>query len=432
MTKLTAIRGFKDILPRETGKWRHVEAIARQVFAGYGIHEIKIPLLEKTELFKRGIGETTDIVEKEMYTFLDRGDEYLTLRPEATASVIRAYLEHSMHQSDSLTKLFTIGPMFRRERPQKGRFRQFHQINVEYIGLKDPRIDSELIAMLMHFLSSTGLTGLRLEINSLGCPRCRPAFRDNVQRLLSDKKDTLCADCQRRLETNPLRIFDCKNASCQESIAGIPTILEYICNDCGDHFEKVKKYLELLGVAYTINARMVRGLDYYTQTAFEITTESLGAQNAVAGGGRYDGLTKILGGPEIPGIGFAIGLERLISLVPGNYEDFVQSPHLFIAALGERAQEFAFRLCDALRKAGIRSEMDFSDRSLKSQMKRSDRFNCPHTLIIGERELDEGKAPLRDMTTKEQELLDIGSTDGIVSALLDRIKKLPAGNTRER
>lgn len=421
MAKLTAIRGFKDILPRESGKWQHVEGIARQVFADYGIHEIKIPILEKTELFKRGIGETTDIVEKEMYTFLDRGDEYLTLRPEATASVIRAYLEHNMHQADPLTKLFTIGPMFRRERPQKGRFRQFHQINVEFIGQKDPRIDSELISMLMHFLSSTGLTNLSLEINSLGCPQCRPAFRDNVQKCLHDRIDTLCSDCKRRLETNPLRIFDCKNESCQESIAGVPTILEYICADCRDHFEDVQKYLRLLGVAYRINTRMVRGLDYYTQTAFEITTESLGAQNAIAGGGRYDGLTRILGGPDIPGIGFAIGLERLISLVPGNEEDFIQSPHLFIAALGSRAQEFSFCLCHALRTAGIRAEMDFSDRSLKSQMKRSDRFNCPHTLIIGERELDEGKAPLRNMTTKEQELLDIGTTDSIVDALRDRI-----------
>ncbi len=423
MAKITAIRGFKDILPQESGKWQHVEKIARKVFSNYGIHEIKIPILEKTELFKRGIGETTDIVEKEMYTFLDRGDEYLTLRPEATASVIRAYLEHNMYKVDPLTKLFTIGPMFRRERPQKGRFRQFHQINVEFIGQKDPRVDGELISMLMHFLSATGLTNLSLEINSLGCPKCRPAFRDNVKKLLHEREDTLCSDCKRRLETNPLRIFDCKNETCQESIAEVPTILEYICSDCSDHFENVKKYLELLGVAYTINARMVRGLDYYTQTAFEITTKSLGAQNAIAGGGRYDGLTEILGGPVIPGIGFAIGLERLISLVPGMDEDFTQSPHLFIAALGEKAQEYSFSLSNALKKVEIRSEMDFTDKSLKSQMKRSDKLNCLHTLIIGEREIDEGKAPLRNMATKEQEIIEIGTIDSAVNAMIDRFGK---------
>ncbi len=419
MSNITAVRGFKDILPEESGKWQHVEKIARQVFANYGIHEIKIPLLEKTELFKRGIGETTDIVEKEMYTFLDRGDEYLTLRPEATASVIRAYLEHNMYKVDPITKLFTIGPMFRRERPQKGRFRQFHQINVEFIGQKDPRVDSELIFMLAHFLSTTGLTNLKLEINSLGCPECRPSFRENIKNFLNDREGRLCPDCKRRLETNPLRIFDCKNDSCQESIAEAPSILEYICSDCGDHFESVKRYLELLGVEYTINTRMVRGLDYYTQTAFEIITESLGSQNAIAGGGRYDGLTRILGGPDIPGIGFAIGLERLISLVPGRDEDFIQFPHLFIAALGQKAQEFSFPLCNALRKAGIRTEMDFSDRSLKSQMKRSDKLNCLNTLIIGEREIDEGKAPLRNMATKEQNSIDIQSIEGIIQTLIN-------------
>lgn len=424
MAKITSIRGFKDILPQESGKWQHVEKIARKVFADYGIHEIKIPLLEKTELFKRGIGETTDIVEKEMYTFLDRGDEYLTLRPEATASVIRAYLEHNMYKVDPLTKLFTIGPMFRRERPQKGRFRQFHQINVEFIGQKDPRVDSELISMLLHFLTTAGLTDLRLEINSLGCPNCRPPFRESVKKCLHDCEDDLCSDCKRRLETNPLRIFDCKNEICRKYISKAPTILEYICSDCSNHFENVKKYLELLGVAYTINKRMVRGLDYYTQTAFEITAESLGAQNAIAGGGRYDGLTQILGGPDIPGIGFAIGLERLISLVPGRDENFTQSPHLFVAALGEKAQEFSFSLCNALRKRGIRSEMDFSDRSLKSQMKRSDKLNCLHTLIIGEKEIEEGKAPLRNMATKEQEIIGIETLDIIVSAMISRIENM--------
>jgi histidyl-tRNA synthetase len=276
--------------------------------------------------------------------------------------------------------------------------------------------------MLMHFLSAAGLTGLNLEINSLGCPTCRPSFRENVKQSLHDRADDLCSDCKRRLETNPLRIFDCKNEKCQDAIAEVPTILEYICSDCSDHFKGVKKYLEILGVPYTVNNRMVRGLDYYTQTAFEVTTKSLGAQNAIAGGGRYDGLTRILGGPDIPGIGFAIGLERLISLVPGMDEEFTLSPHLFIAALGERAQEISFTLCNSLRKRGIRSEMDFSGRSLKSQMKRSDKLNCLHTIIIGERELDEGKAPLRNMTTSEQETIDIGTIDSVVRAMIEKIE----------
>jgi len=257
--------------------------------------------LEKTELFKRGIGEATDIVEKEMYTFLDRGNEYLTMRPEATASVIRAYIEHHIYEKDPVAKLFTIGPMFRRERPQKGRFRQFHQINVEFLGQEDPRIDAELMSMLMYFLSEVGLDNLKLEINSLGCDKCRPAFREKIISFLRNREDKLCEDCRRRLVTNPLRIFDCKNESCQEIISGAPVILDFICASCGEHFDKVKEHIEILGVSYTINKRMVRGLDYYTRTAFEITTQSLGAQNAVTGGGRYDGLVQMLGGPDISG-----------------------------------------------------------------------------------------------------------------------------------
>ncbi len=416
MEIITAVRGFKDILPEETGKWQYVEERAREVFKNFGLSEIKVPILEKTDLFKRGIGETTDIVEKEMYTFKDLGNDSLTLRPEATASVIRAYLQHNMHAADPVAKLFTIGPMFRRERPQKGRFRQFHQINVELIGLDDPRVDAELILMLICFLKSVNLSDLGLEINSLGCPECRPSFRSKLAAFCIDHENELCPDCKRRHITNPLRVFDCKMEGCREIISNAPKLLDYICPECEDHFGRLKEYLTVFGVPFQINTKMVRGLDYYTRTAFEVTTELLGAQNAIAGGGRYDSLIRELGGPDIPGIGFAIGVERLISLLPMKDEDFLTPPHLFIAALGDEAQEFAYTLCNHLRIQGIRTEMDYSGKSLKSQMRRSNKFNSLYTLILGEREIQEKKAELRNMKKGTQETL---SLDNIEKTIID-------------
>ncbi|HPQ42975.1 MAG TPA: histidine--tRNA ligase [Syntrophales bacterium] len=418
MIKITSVRGFRDILPDETLKWQRVEERIRTIFFNFGIQEIRIPILEKTDLFKRGIGETTDIVEKEMYTFLDRGNEYLTLRPEATASVIRAYIEHNIYEKDPVAKLFTIGPMFRRERPQKGRFRQFHQVNVEFLGQEDPRIDAELMSMLMCLLRQVGLDNLKLEVNSLGCDTCRPAFREKMIHFLQNREENLCEDCRRRLVTNPLRIFDCKNESCQEIISGAPVVLDFICDQCREHFEKVKKYLEVLHVPYMINKRMVRGLDYYTRTAFEITTELLGAQNAVTGGGRYDGLVKMLGGPDISGIGFAIGFDRLMSMLPNEDAEYEDCPNIFMATLGDAAQDFAFSLCNTLRQAGIRAEMDLSNRSLKSQMKRSNKLNCSHTLILGEQEMETGTAQLRNMSDGIQKSVDINNADELIQAIL--------------
>lgn len=414
MAKISSVRGFRDILPEETLKWQRAEEKIRTIFFDFGIREIRIPVLEKTDLFKRGIGEATDIVEKEMYTFLDRGNEYLTMRPEATAGVIRAYIEHHLYEKDPIAKLFTIGPMFRRERPQKGRFRQFHQINVEFLGQEDPRIDAELMAMLMHLLNELGLSNLKLEINSLGCAACRPAFRETAIGFLKQKEGELCADCRRRLETNPLRIFDCKNEACQETIAGAPLILDFICDECREHFEEVKSHLGLLDVSFVINRKMVRGLDYYTRTAFEITTESLGAQNAVTGGGRYDGLVEMLGGPAISGIGFAIGFDRLIAMLPDTDGQNASGPHIFIAALGNDALRHAFSLCNTLRRTGIRAEMDLSGKSLKSQMKRANKLGCSHTLIIGDTEMGEGAAPLRDMLSGTQESIDIYDTGALI------------------
>jgi histidyl-tRNA synthetase len=416
MEIITAVRGFKDILPEETEKWQYIEERAREVFKNFGLSEINVPILEKTDLFKRGIGETTDIVEKEMYTFKDLGEDSLTLRPEATASVIRAYLQHNMHAADPVAKLFTIGPMFRRERPQKGRFRQFHQINVELIGLDDPRVDAELILMLICFLKSVKLPDLGLEINSLGCPGCRPSFRSKLAAFCIDHEDELCSDCKRRHTTNPLRVFDCKMEGCREIISDAPKLLDYICPECQNHFETVKKYLKVFNISFEINSKMVRGLDYYSRTAFEVTTELLGAQNAIAGGGRYDRLIKELGGPDIPGIGFAIGIERLISLLPMKDAEFATHPHLFIAAIGDEAQEFAYTLCNHLRIQGIRTEMDYSGKSLKSQMRRSNKFNSRYTLILGEREIQEKKAELRNMKKGTQETL---SLDNIEKTIID-------------
>ena len=403
MEIITAVRGFKDILPPETDKWRRVEDAAREVFRAFGFNEIRLPLLEKTELFRRGIGESTDIVEKEMYTFLDRGEESLTLRPEATASVIRAYLEHSLHATEPVVKLFTIGPMFRRERPQKGRYRQFNQIDVEVLGPDDPHTDAELILMLFHFLRRVGLENLNLEINSLGCPQCRPTFRDAIVAYLRGSEEGLCGDCRRRIGTNPLRVFDCKVEECGELVAQAPNMADFLCPACREHFEKVQSSLGLFEIPFRVNAKMVRGLDYYTRTTFEVTTEFLGAQNAILGGGRYDHLVEELGGPDIPGIGFAIGFERLVSLLPENEADNPPGPLLFIAALGERALREAFSLCNRLRMKGIRAEMDYGGRSLKSQMKRADKLKSSFALILGDREIDENRALLRNMNTGTQE-----------------------------
>jgi len=401
MNAITAVKGFKDILPEEAYHWQQVEQLIRGVLADFCFKEIHVPILEKTELFAKGIGDTTDIVEKEMYTFRDRGEDSLTLRPEATASVLRAYIEHSMFNQGSVTKLFSIGPMFRRERPQKGRYRQFHQIDVEVLGSEEPQTDAELILMLVHLFRTVGLENLSLDINSLGCPACRSGFRQKLIDFMQDTLTSLCEDCQRRLTNNPLRVFDCKNDACRRLIQDAPTIPDFICDGCRWHFDEVKACLDMFALPYNLNPRMVRGLDYYTRTTFEITIPHMGAQNAVVGGGRYDGLIRDLGGPDIPGIGFAIGFERLMSLLHDRQDD-PPPPVLFIAALGSEAQAAAFKLCNQLRLEGIRVEMDYSGKSLKSQMKKADKSGSLYTLILGEREIQAGEGELRDMRSSKQ------------------------------
>ncbi|MDD4860707.1 MAG: histidine--tRNA ligase [Smithellaceae bacterium] len=419
MEKITAIKGIKDILPKDSPIWHQVELTARNVFECFGFCEIRVPIMEKTALFQRSIGETTDIVEKEMYTFRDRDDELLTLRPEATASVIRAYIEHNLFASDPVTRLYTIGPMFRRERPQKGRFRQFHQIDVELFGDDKPASDAEVIFMLMHFLQSTGVEKLSLEINSLGCKACRPVFSQAVVDFLKGSESALCPDCQRRIYTNPLRVFDCKVETCGKIIADAPRILNFLCAECDDHFSAVKSYLTDLKLPYKINPQMVRGLDYYTKTAFEVKSGELGAQNSLAGGGRYDGLVSFLGGPDVPGIGFGIGMERLIACLPPDDKNPYHTD-IYIAALGARAQKIAFGLTQELRRAGISAAMDYADRSLKSQMKRADKLNSAYTLIFGDKEIDENRAELRNMSTKNQQSLPM---DQLLAAVTNIIKE---------
>jgi histidyl-tRNA synthetase len=411
MDSITAVKGFKDILPQETGKWHYIEGVAREIFAAFGFREIRVPILEKTDLFRRSIGEATDIVEKEMYTFSDRGEEYLTLRPEATASIVRSYLEHAMYAADPVAKLFTIGPMFRRERPQKGRYRQFHQINVELIGLDDPRTDAEIMIMLIQFLERVQLSQLKLQINSLGCAACRPPFKKALTDYLQGKETGLCEDCRRRVRTNPLRVFDCKVTGCGEIIDSAPRLLTFLCRGCEDHFIKVREALDTFVIPYEINTKMVRGLDYYAKTTFEVVTEYLGAQNAVVGGGRYDGLVKALGGPDVPGIGFAIGCERLISLSPLKDSDFLIPPDLFIAALGNEAQKLAFKVSNLLRIQGVQTEIDYAGKSLKSQMKRADKLQCRYTLILGDQEIIANKAELRDMRNATQESVDLNTVE---------------------
>ncbi len=392
---LTAVKGFNDILPEESGRWQYIEQTARRVFELNGFGEIRVPVMEKTELFCRSIGDATDIVEKEMYTFTDKGENSVTLRPEGTAGVMRAFIEHKLYAQDPIAKLYYMGPMFRYERPQKGRYRQFHQIGAEITGVNDPLADAQVLNMLTAFFREIGLTEPTLQINSLGCPDCRPAYRTALRSFLQERMAGLCEDCKRRFDTNPLRMLDCKVPGCVESTVGAPSVLEHLCKGCDEHFSAVRRYLDHSGTPYSINSRMVRGLDYYTRTTFEMVTGLLGSQSAVAAGGRYDGLISQLGGPAIPGIGFAMGLER-VALLLGN-QDFGTQPDLFIATMGAGERDVAFRLMDGLLKAGIRVEMDYEGKSLKSQMRRADKLKARFSAVIGENEVASGKTSIKRM-----------------------------------
>ena len=420
MTPLQSIKGFKDILPEESELWQAIESQAKTIFRHFGFREIRLPMLEKTELFARSIGESTDIVEKEMYTFKDRGGDLLTMRPEATAGVVRAYLQHKLYARDAIHKFYTIGPMFRRERPQKGRYRQFSQINAEIFGVASAYADVQLILVLMHLMNALGVSDATPHINSLGCPACRPAYRKALKTFLAQVTAELCSDCLRRRETNPLRVLDCKVPGCREATSAAPPLSDYLCGECREHFAIARQALDARGVAYTIDPRLVRGLDYYVRTTFEIQTGALGAQNAIAGGGRYDGLAGALGGPDIPATGFAVGLDRLAEIVGQLQRPAPPELTLYVAALGEEARARAFQWISRLNLAGITADMEFGEKSLKSQMKRADKLGAAHVLIFGEQERQQGAATLRDMATREQ--VDI-PVDGLANRLIERFGK---------
>jgi histidyl-tRNA synthetase len=407
---ITGIKGMNDILPGDIETWQHLEDQARQVFGAFGYREIRVPVVEKTELFCRSIGETTDIVEKEMYTFADKGGTSMTLRPEGTAPVMRAFIQHKLYNQDPVSKLFYIGQMFRHERPQKGRYRQFHQIGAEVLGIDDPKIDAQVLAMLSHYFATTNIPDVTLQINSLGCPECRPDYRVALIDFLEQRLESLCGDCQRRYTTNPLRVLDCKVPGCKEATTTAPAMLDNLCAGCETHFNKVKTHLDDLCVDYSVNSRMVRGLDYYTTTTFEMVTGSLGSQNAVAAGGRYDGLIKDLGGPALPGIGFAIGLERL-ALMLGEQSIEPPRPELFIATLGETATNEGFALLTRLQRRGLLAEMEYSGKSLKAQLRRADKLLSKRVLILGEDELQRGVAQLRYMDESRQEEVSLADLE---------------------
>jgi histidyl-tRNA synthetase len=405
---IQTIRGTVDILPEEVPRWRLVEETTRAVFACYGYREIRTPIFERTELFARSVGEETDIVSKEMYTFTDRSGESLSLRPENTASVVRAFIQHKMWTQANPVKLFYLGPQFRYERPQKGRFRQFHQIGAEVIGESDdPAIDAELIEMLEEYLDRLGIQGRNLYINSVGCKVCRPTFVTVLREALAPDVSQMCENCQRRYETNPLRVLDCKVESDQPIIERLPGMVDHLCQECAAHFQQFRSHLEARGIRYEIAKRLVRGLDYYMRTAFEITSGQLGAQNAIVGGGRYDGLSEMLGGPPAKGIGFASGIERLILALPEEtLAADTAGPDVFIAHLGAEARLFAFELARRLRRRGIKAVYEFEEKKLKKQMAQADRLRVRFTLLIGEDELKANRFTVRDMKTGDQEQLD--------------------------
>lgn len=405
-----APRGTKDIIPAEAYKWNYLEGKFRDLCRLYGYEEIRTPVFEHTELFKRGVGDTTDIVQKEMYTFKDRGDRDLTLKPEGTAGVIRAFIENKMYAETQPTKLFYITPCFRYERPQSGRQRQFHQFGVEAIGSDTPSLDAEVISLAMQFLGEAGLKDLTVSINSVGCPVCREEYNKLLKDYLAAKADVLCDLCNDRRDKNPMRVIDCKNETCQANIVDIPLMADHLCDDCKDHFTKLKSYLDEMGINYVVDKKIVRGLDYYKRTAFEIISNDLGAQSTVCGGGRYDGLVEQIGGPSgYSGIGFGLGAERLLLTLEANGVEIDNPNHtdIFVVTIGDRAKLKSFSILKDLRVNHISADKDHLDRSLKAQFKYSNKINSRYTIVIGDDELDKDEATLKNMETGDQKLIKI-------------------------
>ena len=404
-----APRGTQDVLPQDQAYWHYVRQRMDHVCSLYGYRQIDTPIFEETSLFVRGVGEGSDIVSKEMYSFEDRGGLGLTLRPEYTAGIVRAYREHGMRTLPQPVKLYAIGPIFRYERPQAGRYRQHTQFDIEAIGTSDPAVDLDVMSVLWHLFHDLGFEGLAFHVNSTGCPKCRPAYLELLVEYYAGHKSEICGDCHRRLQRNPLRLLDCKSDGCQPIIAGAPHIREHLCTECREHFETLLSYLDALGWPYHVDHRLVRGIDYYTKTVFEVFAEGLGAQNAVCGGGRYDGLMEQIGGPPTPGIGFGLGIERIIMMMKhaGVEVPAIRSPRVMVMHAGRGARSAALKLVRDLRFADVGTTLSFGDHSLKAQFRQADRAEVDLALIVGEEELASGQVALRDMDTGEQVTVDL-------------------------
>jgi len=408
---IKAPRGTHDILPSESYRWHIVEEKIRNICREYGYKEIRTPMFENTELFERGVGDTTDVVQKEMYTFLDKGGRSVTLKPEGTAGIVRSFIENSIYANPQPTKLYYLYPCFRYEKPQAGRLREFHQFGVEVFGSPTASMDAEVISLAMSLLARLEVTGIELNINSIGCPVCRKEYNEKLKDYFRPYLDDLCETCRERFEKNPLRILDCKSPECKEICKNAPMLLEHICDDCSEHFESLKKYLEVMGIAYNIDATIVRGLDYYTKTVFEIISKNKGSEGTICGGGRYDGLIEEVGGPKMPGVGFGMGLERLLLVLEsiGKIPEDSEIPDVFIANIGADADMFVQKLVFDLRKVGISAERDYLERSVKAQMKYANKLNAKFSIVIGDDDIASGKANVKNMSTGESDEVEFSS-----------------------
>ena len=416
-----APRGTKDITPKDAYKWNYVENKFREICSLFGYEEMRTPVFEHTELFKRSVGDTTDIVQKEMYSFTDKGGRDITLKPEGTAGVVRAFIENKLYADTQPTKLFYITPCFRYERPQAGRQRQFHQFGIEALGSDKPSLDAEVIALAVQFFTEVGLKDLAVSINSVGCPTCRAEYNARLKEYLDKKSDVLCETCLERKDKNPMRVIDCKNPTCKENLNDIPFMVDHICDDCKDHFEKLQTYLKEMDINFVVDKTIVRGLDYYKKTAFEIISNDIGSQSTVCGGGRYDGLVEQLGGPKgVSGIGFGLGAERLLLTMENNNIE-IENPYatdIFIVTIGDEAKTKSFKLLKDLRINHISAENDHLDRSVKAQFKYSDKINAKFTIVIGDDELANDTATLKNMSTSEQTTIKLSE---IVQELKSRM-----------
>ncbi|MBD3414843.1 MAG: histidine--tRNA ligase [Candidatus Aminicenantes bacterium] len=396
---LSSIKGTQDILPKIVWKWQKAEETAKKIFELYGYKEIRTPVFEATELFEKGTGETSDIVIKEMYTFTDKAGRSLTLRPEYTPSVVRSIVENRLYLRPELMRYYFIGPMFRYDKPQKGRYRQFHQADIEVFGEKDPEVDAEIVEMARTLLSKLGIQDIDILVNSVGCQKCRPSYHKKLKQAAKTHREHLCEDCQRKINTNPLRIFDCKKDECRSAAAEFPKITEFLCPECKNHFDRFCELLDFYRIPYQVEPKLVRGLDYYTKTTFEVISSKLGAQDAILGGGRYDDMMKDFGGPDICGIGFAMGMERLVSVMPDKKDS---EKFLYIVHMGEKSKKVALELAKYFRDNGVECVLEYKERKLRKQMSRADKLNAAWSLVVGEEEIKKKKYQLKDMKTGNQ------------------------------